>query len=245
MTEFRHYVLTRFNVGLYNGAAKLRVSPPEWMEHRLRLFAGITVPSLMGQSCRDFTWLVLMDRQTPEHYLRKLEGLGCPGLRLIYPVPGQDPWLQGFTPGRYDLITTRIDNDDAFHRDTIGTIQETWRAEHSRHAKPWVIAFPFGLIMDLASRQAWVMEYRRNNCPTLVEDAQNARTIWQWDHSQIPPEVDRCCITDKPYWLQVVHAQNVRNALRSDNPGRIVHEELPARPEHLRHFNIAPANLPA
>ncbi len=108
-----------------------------------------------------------------------------------------------------------------------------------------MIAFPFGLIMDLARRQAWVMEYRLNNCPALVEDAQNAGTIWQWDHSQIPQEVDRCGINDKPYWLQVVHGQNLRNVLHSANPGRIVYEQLPARPEHLRHFSIDAAHLPA
>ncbi len=136
MAEFRHDLLTRFNAGLYRGGTQLKVSPREWMEHRLRLFATITLPSIAGQSCRDFTWLVLMDRQTPAHDIRRLEAMGCPNMRLIYPVPGQNPWLPGFAPGRYDLITTRIDNDDALHRDTIGTIQNAWRAEHSRRTNP-------------------------------------------------------------------------------------------------------------
>jgi hypothetical protein len=55
MTEFRHYILTRFTAGLYKRAAGLTVSPQEWMEHRLRLFTALTLPSLRGQGCQNFT----------------------------------------------------------------------------------------------------------------------------------------------------------------------------------------------
>ena len=244
MAEFRHYILTRFNTGLYRRAAELTVSPQEWMKHRLRLFTTLTLPSIMGQSCQDFAWHILMDRQTPERDIRTLENVGYPNMKLIYPMPGKPSWLQGIPAGGYDLITSRIDNDDAFHRDTVQTIQETWRAEHSRRSKPWLIVFPFGLILDLPTRQAWLMEYWSNNCPTLIEDAQDLHTICRWDHSRIPAEVRRCYVQDKPYWLQVVHSQNLRNAVNSDNPDRIVRKDLPAKPEHLAHFSIDPSRLP-
>jgi hypothetical protein len=185
-----------------------------------------------------------MDRQTPERDIRTLEGIGYSNMQLIYPAPGKSTWLQGIPPGEYDLITTRIDNDDAFHRDMVQTIQETWRAEHLGRSKPWLIIFPFGLILDLPARQAWLMEYWLNNCPTPIEDARDPRTVCQWDHSQIPPEVQRRCVKDKPYWLQVVHSQNLRNVVDSDNPNRVVRKDLPARPEHLAHFGIDPNHLP-
>jgi len=76
MAEFRHYILTRFNTGLYRRTEGLTVSPDEWMEHRLRLFTSLTLPSIRGQSCQDFTWLVLMDRRTPERDIRTLESVG-------------------------------------------------------------------------------------------------------------------------------------------------------------------------
>jgi hypothetical protein len=244
MAEFRHYILTRFNAGLYRRAAELRICPQEWMEHRLRLFTALTLPSIMGQSCQDFAWHVLMDKQTPEPDIRRLESIGYANMRLIYPTPGKPSWLQGIPSGDYDLITSRIDNDDAFHRDTVQTIQETWRAQREHHSKPWLIVFPFGLIMDLAARQAWLMEYWSNNSPTLVEAAQSPRTICQWDHSRIPADVQKCCVKDKPYWLQVVHSQNLRNVVESDNPDRIVRKDLPAKPEHLVQFGIDIDRLP-
>ncbi len=147
MAEFRHHILTRFNTGLYKRAAELTVSPQQWMEHRLRLFTTLTLPSIIGQSCQDFTWLVLME-----------------------------DWL--------------------------------------------------------------------NNCPTLIEDARSPRTVCQWDHSLIPAEVQRCYVKDKPYWLQVVHSQNLRNVVDGDNPNRTVRKDLPARPEHLAQFGIDPGHLP-
>ncbi|MBP7051438.1 MAG: hypothetical protein KBE65_10525 [Phycisphaerae bacterium] len=245
MAEFRHYILTRFNADLYDPAAKLKISREEWMDHRMRLFTTITFPSLAGQSCQDFTWLLLMDRRTPEHYLRVLEGAGYPNLKLVYCDPGRAPWLQDLEPGGHDLITTRIDNDDAFHRDAVKAIQDAWRAKHAEQTKPWLIVFPFGLILDLADRKMYVMEYWFNNCPTLVEDSHDPGTVYRWQHSEIPPTVPRHFLKERPSWLQVVHSQNLLNAIRSDNPLRIVHEELPARLEFLRCFGVDPARLPS
>lgn len=244
MAEFRHYILTRFNTGLYGPNPWTRTDPRVWMDHRLRLFTTITLPSIAGQSCQDFTWLVLMDRQTPEPYIRELEAVACPTMKLIFRQPDQPRWQQGFAPGRYDLITTRIDNDDALYRDAVKDIQDAWRAGSAGQAKPWLIVFPFGLILDLADRRMWVMEYWSNNCPTMVEDSENSHTVYRWQHSEIPPEVPRLHIKNKPYWLQVVHSQNVLNVIDSSNPLRIVHKELPAPIELLEQFGIDPAGLP-
>lgn len=241
MTDFRHFILTRFNTGIYDPKTELGLPPEQWMEHRIRLFTTFTLPSIAGQSCQAFTWLVLMDSQTPEPTVRRLEELACPNMEVIFPTPGRMPWLQSFPPGRYDLITTRIDNDDAFHRDVVQTVQDAWRTHREQHPKPWVMVFPFGLIMDLPRRRAWVMEYWFNNCPTAVEGTTGPRTIWQWDHSNIPPDVPKCYIEDKAYWLQVVHGHNLRNAVRSSNPNKIVHDELEVKLDQLRHFNIDPA----
>ncbi|MEN6428348.1 MAG: glycosyltransferase [Phycisphaerales bacterium] len=243
MAEFRHYILTRFNVDLY-GPVELKVSRDQWMDHRMRLFTSLTLPSIAGQSCQDFTWLLLMDRRTPEHYIRTLQGIGYPNLQIIYPDPGRPLWLDNLPAGSHDLITTRIDNDDAFQRDAVKAVHDAWRARHEQQTKPWLIVFPFGLILDLADRRMWVMEYWLNNCPTLVEDSQNPGTVYRWQHSEIPPEVPRHHVKDRPYWLQVIHSQNLLNAVRSNNPLRIVHEELPGKLEFLYQFGIDPAGLP-
>jgi hypothetical protein len=245
MQPFRHYLTTRFNIGIYEPEAGLRIPPQQWMEHRWKLFTTITLPSIMEQTCQNFTWLILMDRQTPELYLREMESFRYPNLKPIYPTSGERVWQQAFDPGEYDLITTRVDNDDAFHRQTIETIQQTYEAEHPYRMQPWVIVFPFGLILDLARRDIWVMEYWLNNCPTLVEGSQKSRTIWYWDHSNIPLQIQRCFIRDKSYWLQVIHSQNILNEIPDAHRWKILHKEMPVSLQSLAEFSIRSDHLPA
>jgi hypothetical protein len=245
MPGFKHYLTTRFNATIYRNKAKLRLSPEEWMDHRLKLFTTFTLPSIMEQSCQDFTWLILMDKQTPDRYLQELESFRYPNLKLVCQVSAQRPWIQAFEPGQYDVLTTRIDNDDAFHQDTIAAIQRTYREQCDRQSDPWVIVLPFGLIFDLASNDLWVMEYWYNNCPTLVESRLDPQTIWQWDHSNIPAEVGRCFIKDKLYWLQVVHDQNIRNAVPDNHPTKILHKEIRTSLDYLSYYGVDAGRLPA
>jgi hypothetical protein len=186
-----------------------------------------------------------MDRKTPDRYIQEIESFRYPNLKLIYPTETGSRWAQAFEPGDYDLITTRIDNDDAFHRDVLRTIQQTYLAERQQRVKPWVIVFPYGLIMDLASQDVWVMEYWYNNSPTLVGDAKG-KTVFQWRHDEIPAEVGRCYIKDRPCWLQVVHAHNVLNAVPAGgHPRKTLHKEIPTSLEWLTQFGVAPDRLPA
>ena len=243
MRKFKHYITTRFNAGLYGPEANTHISADEWMQHRIKLFTTFTLPSIMGQSCQNFIWLVLVDRHTPATYRQMLSDIRHPNMRLIY-TGSKNSWLDAIEPGDYDLITTRIDNDDAFHKDVVKTIQQSWAKQDPKRAGPWVIVFPFGLILDIATREMFVMEYWFNNCPTLVERAENPQTIWQWDHSNIPPEVPKHHIADKPYWLQVIHSENLKNRLPVNDSVRIIHRELNARLEFLAYFGIDIQRLP-
>ncbi len=108
-----------------------------------------------------------------------------------------------------------------------------------------MIVFPFGIILDLQEQQGWLMEYWVNNCPTLVADGERPQTVWQWQHDQIPEVIGRRYIRDIPYWLQVIHSRNLRNAVDSENPNRKVHKDIPVKPAHLRAFGADPDHLPA
>lgn len=73
-------------------------------------------------------------------------------MRRIYTGP-KNSWLDAIEPGDYDLITARIDNDDAFHKDVVKTIQQSWAKRDQKRAGPWAIVFPFGFILDLATKK--------------------------------------------------------------------------------------------
>lgn len=63
-------------------------------------------------------------------------------------------------------------------------------------------------------------------------------------HSNIPPEVPKDCIRDKPYWLQVIHSENLKNRMPADDSVKVIHRELNARLEFLVYFGIDTRQLP-
>jgi len=243
MKPFKHYILTRFNVGLYNRHARTHeiYQPPDgWMDHRMKLFTTFTLPSIMSQRCQDFTWLVFMDEKTPRRYSRSLEQIGYHRMQLVY-VSGEGldndcisaAALEHIEGGDGDLITTRIDNDDAFHQDVVATIQQ-WYAPRP---EPWTMVFPSGLILDTASKKLHIMIHWFNNCPTLIENAAGARTVFCNDHSQIIVKV-REHIIDKCYWLQVVHSRNVANSLTGTSPSVVIRTDKDVDIAVLADFGI-------
>ncbi|WP_443688946.1 glycosyltransferase, partial [Paraprevotella xylaniphila] len=71
----RHYLLTRFNLPLWNKDKRGLVTRDEvWLEDRCRLFEQYTLPSVLQQSCKDFTWVVLFDGDTPPVYRERVKG---------------------------------------------------------------------------------------------------------------------------------------------------------------------------
>jgi len=148
--KFQHFLLTRFNTGLYSSATsevradrsgqKPTADPDSWMEHRLGLFEKYTIPSVKAQTCGDFQWLVVFDDGTPERFKERIErypGPGCPMVSL-YTAGAFEAFAERCEPSRVRakayiserlhrdteyLITSRVDNDDAIHSDYIRQVQ--------------------------------------------------------------------------------------------------------------------------
>ncbi len=137
--------MTRFNVGLYPRNMEQAYSdklgrvpaedPERWMKSRFELFERFCVPSVRNQSVRNFTWLVVFDAKTPQRYLDRADRLGhdC-HLLSLRAERGHRRTLRRYAarslkPDTEYLITSRIDNDDAIHRDFVGTVQGHLREE--------------------------------------------------------------------------------------------------------------------
>jgi len=88
---FKHYLLT-FN--------------PD----NLEIFRSFTLPSILGQTCQNFTWLIVTDK--------KLDGFDYPNIRIV-----SEPT---FDEGDYDLITTQIDSDFAIHKKFVEMAQAAY-----------------------------------------------------------------------------------------------------------------------
>lgn len=126
------FICTRFG---------LSIKDPAWFEHRLPLFASVTLPSLLRQEDQDFQWAIFVDPDLDDGVRRALE-------QMIEPFEGR-AFLHSETKhtarnvialaqerGAEDadghLLTARIDDDDAWRLDTAGEVRSkasAWRED--------------------------------------------------------------------------------------------------------------------
>ena len=127
---FKHYLFTRYNLldpqtTVYNNPAVK--DPGAWMEHRMELFDEYTLPSVMMQTCTNFTWLLAFAPETPSKYYLKYQEF--PRVKVIFKYPAD--WLrEQLTSVYYSyrltgdwLITSRLDNDDMILPEYVETVQ--------------------------------------------------------------------------------------------------------------------------
>ena len=158
--KFQHFLLTRFNVGLYStrqdagpvdrSGRRPASNPDDWMEHRLRLFDRYCLPSVKNQSNKNFTWLVMFDERTPTRFKERIDHYSrdCCMVTLYLNIdrPSTSTFREEcckcakeYISQKVDedtryVVTTRLDNDDAVHPDFIKHVQECVPAE--RQAGP-------------------------------------------------------------------------------------------------------------
>jgi len=129
--RLRHYILTRYNLGLY----ERHIDPAIWMPYRLRLFRRYCVPSIRAQTCQAFDWLVAIDTRTSQADRRQIVE-AAPNARII--VNQSACTLNRFwsalvstfataAGGCDHVLTTRLDNDDMFAVDAVEALQTACR----------------------------------------------------------------------------------------------------------------------
>lgn len=216
--DLRHHVLTR---AVYDPAMWSDVEN----ERRLRLFEGITARSLSHQSCHDFEWIVqvhpadplLRERERivsnvggwtlptggrpPSNELTALgEGRGT-GQRLArekQAIAAYGGWREAVEPGRGKVLTTRIDDDDAFFPDAVAMIQDA----SSILRRSTVLVFPRGIrVFDGRYDVVW---HETNAWQTYVACGE-ATTVYDYPHRRARRQAPVQFISGKPAWLWVRH----------------------------------------
>ena len=240
--KIAHFVVTRYNLSLYTDKSirdKIGCDPDEWMARRLGLFTRFTVPSLKHQTCQDFKWLVFIDRNTPAPLIHQIEDVAPDNMHILPFRGGQNQMLQKeIQTAESIVITSRIDNDDAWHKDYVATIQK-------HYCRPTrLIDFYQSYWLDLSNRKLyhhkWRWYYHLNrsvgNNPTMVEWRDKARTVLSATHNGLKKQVrwhQYKQVTKGCYRLIVCHEHNLINSIEVGAPGaREVNQDV------LRDFNV-------
>ena len=72
---FRHFIITRFNVRVgkpQNDKNGNHTNTDVWLKNRIDLFEKYCLPSIVGQTSKNFIWLVLFDKKSIQEYMHKI-----------------------------------------------------------------------------------------------------------------------------------------------------------------------------
>lgn len=249
--KFQHFVLTRFNIGLYDTAIRdksgrnIRETADQWMEHRTKIFESFCMSSVQSQTCRNFKWLVAFDRKTAGRHLEWVRHHEREDARFV-PVFGSwdkandvlyGDFFNSHIADRLEhdtqfLITTRIDNDDAMNVRYVETIQKMFCEQDFS-----IINFPDGYSYHFGR----VYQYQHFSSPflSLVEKIDwsggtpRFHSVMSRKHTDFDDySYGGRFLSFGPMWIQNIHARNACNVVlgeRVDVAGREISRDFGVR----------------
>ncbi|MBO4826195.1 MAG: hypothetical protein J5506_03015 [Prevotella sp.] len=192
----RHYILTRFNIRLWRADKHLQPTlDEEWLASRFELFEKYCLPSVAAQTEKNFSWIVLFDRQTPLQFRDRLNSCReqCPQLlpifvrsdggRLFRKVfreviahdldekngknaqSDSNPQHPTSNTQHLKVITTYLDNDDAISTDYVERVQQAAQSLGDRTYITFFYGLQYFTDLNIATR----VSYKENHFNSFVE----------------------------------------------------------------------------
>jgi hypothetical protein len=227
-SDYLHVILTRFNCSnsrLKNDREIPIRSQPGWLEQRFELFERYCLPSVHGQSDRNFRWHIYFDAETPVEFLdrAKRDLGGHENFALILcDLYGSETVTEDLTrefAGKYSwLVTTRFDNDDGLSRYFVERLHDSVRVG-VREA----LNFPLGIVFQ--NGRSYLSRQRSNAFLSFSEPFREIDTVLRTAHNQFSSVAPIRDIDSEAAWVQVLHGGNVSNKLRGR---RIPQRNIPA-----------------
>jgi len=221
VVDFHHFIITRFNVNIYEIDFPLRLEDT-WLAERFELFQKYCFPSIQAQRNQDFSWLVLFDEKTPARYKGLIDAYAkyqnfIPLYSDSYSsnMPIVVDRMHEIAPDVDWFLTTRLDNDDALAVGFVHCLQgivHSLTAEQLGPKENLFINFTKGL--QLNEGTFYDFEDATNAFASLIERSANPHTIFWVDHPSIHDVAPVLQADTQPLWLQNVHETNVYNYVR-------------------------------
>lgn len=181
-----HYLLTRFNLALWReNKTGEAIDRKEWLVRRMQLFETYCLPSVQGQTCRDFCWVLLVDENTPAEYRDRIlkyraacQQIKIVGVKAAYAVHFADIFRQVVQADlqkngcRADdlCLTTYLDNDDSISCHFVERVQTECLAFHLLPQEKRFLSFDYGLqLFTEMNHLATRILYPNNHFLTLAE----------------------------------------------------------------------------
>lgn len=187
--DFLHVVLTRFNIGAFN---------ERWLSYRQELFETLTLPSLDGQTERNFLWALAINPDTPPKFRERLDELveSRPYLRLVEVELFEEfrstlaRWCrkEARGVGASHLLSTRIDTDDVLHRDLFARLHHDAREILAEGRRLPAVLTPTSGYRWVPATGSGHTAY--DNCPStgtsMLEPVKGFQSVYKVNHRTLP-----------------------------------------------------------
>lgn len=184
-----HIIVTRFSVPRIGDTDNVnRHRDREWLDRRLDLFSRFFVPSV---DRLDTPVILLCSSDSASHVARKVDHLS----RVEVVV--QDEWYGGWS-GSDDQIVTRMDSDDAIHRNWFDAVEQAPLEAEVCCTRTFLRYDPV--------RRRLCSYWRRHPSPLVA--FRRGRNPFAHDHATLENHY-RVHRVKGPYLMQVFHGGNV------------------------------------
>lgn len=207
----KHVLLTRFNVRLQWHAH----GDEKWTDDRLDLFEQTLLSSVLGQTSRNFAWLVFFDESTTPRQRDRIALLSDHEQAFtpvyvsgVFDVTHVREQLRCRWPAAESILTTRVDNDDALARDFMVTVRRA--AESVVDQAPVFLNPTYGVQFD--GRLLYSRPWPWNAFMSLLELGHEPMSIFVDQHYSLG-KYGTCLEigSGEPLWLQYIHGGNLAN----------------------------------
>lgn len=219
----KHFILTRFNLLLWNRDKEgKKVRTKKWLEHRFLLFERYCLPSVKGQTCKDFEWIVLFDSTTPEQFKQMITEYQkvCPQLVPVFVEPEKgrlfaqifmEEVIKRINKGTR-VLTTYLDNDDALNKRFVEDLQQRVSTMSDRT----FVFYSDGLQFYTDHKYLMQIRYKRNHFASVIEcdEPSEIKTIYGYGSHYYINQIKGAKIEyvdNLPMWCEVIHEKNMGN----------------------------------
>lgn len=229
MIKLKHYIVVRFNLGLYRLNGR---TPAQWFENRITIFNSVSLPSLCNQTNHNFVLVLLVDPEMPKKHWaiisKTLESAPGDFQRIVMSIPLSDDWR----PKRYSerwtceidytpfitliqhdskaVLQTRLDNDDALMPNAVDLIQQSVSSQS--HA--YCVDFLKGYVIDTGNKKAFTAHHKKGTpfISLYQPSSEKMKCIYDLTHQKIAL-VYPCMEFIERMWVMNIHENNVSNRL--------------------------------
>ena len=223
--QFKHFIITRYCTRAVSDPKDFEArlgDMGEWLDRRLVLFERYCLPSIIAQSEQNFTWLLYFDETAPPDRLQKVRDLiaGHDNIeirlaQLLSPEDHAADVRAACGPDISWVVTSRLDNDDGWHRDFAKNLHAQLRFEQREF-----LNFPFGIIYY--RDRTYLYRHASNAFISFCEPVDQCLTVICSNHIYADRVARVRQLSGPPAFLQAVHGTNQSNKPRGSRVHRIL-----------------------